>query len=161
MFNSDISSKNKSLVFVFLITFSRFEFALKNSIEFATSNKSGVKPNWDKFCNSLENLFNKSNSRDLSEAVDYLLNNPPKIQHLENNTIIWQDRIFDNTTSIMNQLNLHIRTIRNNLFHGGKINGKSEKELVRDFNLLNSAMIILNEWLTLNEKVKRLFLTNI
>ena len=59
------------------------------------------------------------------------------------------------------ELGLHIRTIRNNLFHGGKFKGIYQEDISRNYILLQSAMIILNEWLDLNEDVKTLFLEDI
>jgi hypothetical protein len=63
--------------------------------------------------------------------------------------------------SEINKLNLSIRDIRNNLFHGGKFNGNYQEDVSRNYILLKNSIIILDEWLSLNETVKQNFLTPI
>ena len=86
-----------------------------------------------------------------------MLSNPPKIQSISGSEIVWIDRQFQNNTPEICKLDQHIRDVRNNLFHGGKFNGVFEREISRNFKLLHSALIVLNEWLELDDDVKKLF----
>jgi len=159
--NESISIQGRNLVVDFFITFSRFECALKATILFANGNQKKVEPNWDRFTASIRNDFNPEKNEILKNAVHFLLSEPPRIQVLISNTLEWRNRLFDENTPVTNKLSLHIRDIRNNLFHGGKYNGNFEPEVSRNYKLIESAMIVLNEWLSLNEAVRANFLKEI
>lgn len=152
-----ISEEDRILIGNFFVMFSRFEFALKATIIFAGIRGSTVEANWDKFVRSIRDTFNKEKNKDVKNAVEFLVNHPPRIQSLSNNTIRWIDRPFQPNTPEITKLNLHIRDIRNNLFHGGKIHG-SYSDGLRNPRLLKSAMIVLEEWLELSEEVRNQFL---
>lgn len=141
----------------FFITFSRFEFALKASITYAHQNGNNLQPNWDAFSNSIEGTFDSGKSKELQEATNYILQHPPKKQRLNNGVIIWEDRIFNGNLSDVKKLDLYIRDIRNNLFHGSKFNGNYDPDTSRDIKLLNYALVILDEWVVLEPAVADLF----
>ena len=156
-----INPEGQLLVHNFFITFSRFECALKTTITYATVNKNKVEPNWDKFISDIKKDFDKTKSPELKSAVDFLLVNPPKIQSLEKNTLTWIDRVFPDNTPVIFKLSQHIRDIRNNLFHGGKFNGVYQQDISRNYKLINSALIVINELVVLNDSVCNDFLSDI
>lgn len=158
IFNASVTPDGRNLVFDFFITFSRFECALKNSIRYARINGLKVAADWTRFASSIQDTFDKTYSPELDAAVEYIINNPPKVQHLENNQLVWHHLEIENNTPLTTRLDLYIRTIRNNLFHGGKFNGVYEPDISRNYILISNAMIILNDWLRLNEVVRILFL---
>jgi hypothetical protein len=158
--NSTITSEGQNLINKFFIIFSRFECALKAS-NFTNVDNGKVSANWDTFVNSIRLSFNSERTIQLKESVDYLINNPPRIQIIDNAQLTWRDRIFQMGDSEINKLNLSIRDIRNNLFHGGKFNGNYQEDVSRNYILLKNSIIILDEWLSLNETVKQNFLTPI
>lgn len=156
-----ITPQGKEIIFKFFITFSRFECALKNTPTFRLVNNNSVRPNWDRFINSISDNFNKDRTRELLDAFDYLIANPPKRQQIINGQISWQIITLPPHTSMCIRLGIYIRTVRNNLFHGGKFVGSYEPDISRNYILINNCIIILDEWLSLNVDVKNHFLTRI
>lgn len=160
-YNQKITEEGRKLVGEFFITFSRFECALKATITYANGNQRKVEPNWDSFVASIRDSFDKTKNQELNDAVDFLLNSPPRIQSLNGGNITWRNRVFQDNEREINKLCLHIRDIRNNLFHGGKFNGVYQQDVSRNYKLINSAMIILNEWLELSADVQSYFLKDL
>ena len=158
--NETITIKGQNLIIEFFITFSRFECALKAS-NFYNENNGKVTANWDTFVNSIRDTFNNERTNEIKNAVDYLIQHPPKIQAIENSRLVWNDRNFNQNEPLVNRLCLSIRDIRNNLFHGGKFQGNYQEDVSRNYKLLNSSIVVLNEWLRLNNTVKDNFLNPI
>ena len=152
-----IPLEGRNLIFEFFITFSRFECALKSSIEFANGGESKVEPNWDRFISAIATDFARDADPDLNGAVEFILTDPPKVQALAHGALVWRSRTFSQPTQDIHKLCLHIRDIRNNLFHGGKFNGNYERDVSRNHKLITSALIILNDWLSKNAVVKANF----
>lgn len=140
-----------------MLTFARFECALKNSLTYVNASNNKVEANWDLFISNIRSSFDPEKNDEIRNAVTYLLTHPPKIQVRHNHALAWQDRHHPDNTPDINRLCQAIRDIRNNLMHGGKFHGHFEPEVSRNFILLNSSLIILNEWIDLSEPVKQLF----
>lgn len=104
----------------FLGVFSRMEYALKASIKYAFGNGKEVKANWDGFANDIGKQFSAIDDKEFKDAVDYLLNHPPRKQILENSILRFADQEIEKKQTTAQQTLLMIRTVRNNLFHGGK-----------------------------------------
>ncbi len=147
------------LIFKFFITFARLECALKNSSRFLKGDNTFSAANWDKFITTLDN-FDPNSTNDLRLATDYILNNPPKKQVIQDNQLIWIDSLVTQQ-SVVKQLNIYIRRIRNNLLHGGKFNGNYTPEVSKNYMLLKSAIIIMNYWINLDNEIKELFNTDV
>lgn len=150
------------LIVEFFITFSRFECALKNSITYADGVDMGkVNPAWDRFANAIAPTFDKKKTPELEQAVDYILAQPPMQQIIDRggHRLTWAARPQDPNQTI--ELGLCLRAIRNNLFHGGKFQGEMIPEVSRNHILLLSCLTIMNEWLTLEPNVERLFLEEV
>lgn len=156
LYNS-ITDEGLSLINEFFITFSRFECALKAS-GFHNENNGKVTANWDTFVASIREEFDSGRTDSLKSAVDYLTQHPPKVQAINGNSLVWNERNFDQNVPIVNRLCLSIRDIRNNLFHGGKFQGNYQEDVSRNYKLLKSSIVVLNEWLRLNNIVKDNFL---
>jgi len=145
----------------FFIVFARFESALKTAGFISTRNNK-VQANWDNFVSSIRCSFIYEENEKLSDAVNYILQHPPKKQTVDiNNRLVWEDRVFEENAPIINRLSLSIRDIRNNLFHGGKFSGNYQPDISRNRKLLENSLAILNEWLLLDENVKEKFLAPI
>ncbi|CAM3142941.1 hypothetical protein DRF59_12675 [Chryseobacterium flavum] len=97
----------------------------------------------------------------MEEAVNYLKNNPPKIQIFSDGNLEWKPRVRDINQPLINKLSLSIRDVRNNLFHGGKFNGNYKEDESRNYILLKSVIVVLQEWLSLNDTVKENFKNDI
>lgn len=160
-FRKQIESDEFDKIIEFYITFSRFECALKQSIEFANITGGKVEPNWDVFVSRIRLLFNSSSSSLLKSSVQYLLKNPPKKQAINDSTIQWADNLASETSPEINKLLYYIKNVRNNLFHGGKFNGNFSEDESRNHRLINSCLVVLNNWLELHQGVKNLFLSPI
>jgi len=150
---SDLSPQ---LLQEFFVTFARFEYALKNSGFVAKGQELQkrllhvAKPDWNKFKRDVSAKFNKDSDPALSDACDYLLNNAPQTQVLwtENGTLVmgWETlpRGDENEAGYLLTL---VKTVRNNLFHGGKFSDLSFTELTdRNTRLLKSSILILEKY---------------
>lgn len=104
----------------FFLVFSRFEYALKAS----GFNKGDgpAQPNWSMFAAAVKNWVSSTRDQKVSEAIQFILREPPKKQFIEHGNIVWKDGCLS-TQSQSDALFQYIRRIRNNLFHGGKFNG--------------------------------------
>jgi hypothetical protein len=158
--NDTISEEGLMLMTEFFITFSRFECALKAS-SYVNSKNDKVTANWDRFLNSIQLVFDQGISEELNVAVEYLINNPPRIQTLNSGNVTWTDRVLQRNQPKINKLGQSIRDIRNNLFHGGKFNGIYQEDISRNYLLLKYSIIVLNDWLSHNNTVKQNFLAHI
>lgn len=156
--NETITVEGQNLINEFFVTFSRFECALKAS-GFAQGDAEKVNPNWDTFTASIRESFDiEARTESVNNAIDYLSNNPPRVQNYANGQLGWRARVFQPNEPLVNKLSLSIRDIRNNLFHGGKFNGNYQEDVSRNFILLNHSIEILNHWLKLSQPVKQKFL---
>lgn len=154
--NRSITIEGQIVMNEFFITFSRFEYALKSS-NFVNTDNGKVMANWDTFTQSISNSFNTEKNQTLKKAIEYLLDNPAKLQIIHNGQLGWENRVFQANTPLINKLSITIRDIRNNLFHGGKFNDNYEEDVSRNFLLLKYSITVLNEWLDLNINVKENF----
>jgi hypothetical protein len=157
-FNETISPEGQILINEFFIAFARFECALK-ATGFVRGNIEKVSANWDGFTSSISREFdNRIRTKQIQTAIDYLNENPPRIQNYIAGSLAWRDRVFPENDPLINRLSLSIRDVRNNLFHGGKFNGNYQEDFSRNYILLNSTITVLNYWLELNDTVRRNFL---
>jgi hypothetical protein len=155
--NNSLTSEGQELMTKFFVIFSRFECALKAS-NFANGDENKVSANWKGFISSIRHSFNVNRTPELRSAVDYLIQYPPKIQNYIDGHLGWRDRVFHENNTDIEKLSLSIRDIRNNLFHGGKFDGNYQEDVSRNYILLESSILIINEWLSLNATVESNFL---
>jgi hypothetical protein len=149
---------SKEVIYDFFITFSRFESALQNTTRFI-KNDTG-EANWDIFASSIRMTFKSGKSKQLKEAVNYILENPPKRIAEKDGRLVWEDSILGKKEPEAHKLNIYIRRIRNNVLHGGKFNGVYSPES-RNFRLINYALVVLNDWLDYDKEVRENFLKRI
>lgn len=141
------------LVIEFVATFSRLEYALK-STRFCSEVKTQA--DWDAFATEIDSSFTSLDCKELLDARDYLLTNPPRKQKKCNGELRFVEdsaRDYCNTR----QLIKYIKTVRNNLFHGGKYSPDGEKEARRNHQLVNSSLIILKNCYPILPDVKKSF----
>jgi hypothetical protein len=139
---------DRRLVYKFFVVFSLFEYALKQAGFLQAGDD--LKVNWLGFAQSIHNQFYPYSTREISTAVNYLLNFPPMKQINDNGNLVFraspQPRGFNDTQ----WLSVLICRVRNNLFHGGKF----EYDPVRDAQLLRHTLIILENWAQCNQNVE-------
>jgi hypothetical protein len=138
----------------FMATFSRMEHALK-STGYALGNEGKVEPAWDRFANEIHEQFDQLASEELVAAKNLLLNSPPRKQVLQNGQVIFQDQALDQNQRTTQQIIRFVRTVRNNLFHGGKFLPTGETEAGRNEALVRASLKIIKACIELNEEVKQ------
>lgn len=145
---------DRNIVFLFFISFSLFEKALKESGFYIIKRKEEVEADWSKFSREIEADFDAFLSShefpELEKAVEYIFTSPPNSQTVNKGVITFKrrERPADITNNVY--LSILIRRIRNNLFHGGKFTYDPD----HDTKLIESSMIILECWAHLNRNVE-------
>lgn len=101
--------------FKFFLRFARFEFALKEE-GFRRSDHHGVVlPDWTMFVARHEDAYIPC------ESARALLRYPPRVQRISDGGYLnWEELSLERVTSQLGAVVLVVKTIRNNLFHGGK-----------------------------------------
>ena len=111
-----------NLAFCFFKLFAQYEYALK-AMQYARSGAGGqAEPEWDRFSNEIGRLVLDEPNGELRDAINYLFDHPPKKQILKDGIISWQ--VVKTEERSPQILFSHIRRVRNNLYHGGKFNGR-------------------------------------
>ena len=136
-----------------LTTFARFEYALKAAG--FHKGEGTAEPNWRLFAESIPDLFEKPDDIALGEAIRYILDHPPKKQIVADGKLAWSDAAPD-TDLQLDRVLIYVRRVRNNLFHGGKFNGRwfapQRSEL-----LLRHSLTILRACLDASDTVRQAF----
>jgi len=153
---------DRRLAWEFFVFFSRFEYALKRHECYLLSGEGNAEANWNRYASDHNNRFNPTTTETLLAAVDYFRNRPPKKQLRKNGKMHWSDpQTYDEKEPLLIWLIRCVRTVRNNLFHGGKFPETPVSDPSRDRELLAHALIILNASLNLNPEVTRIFIEGI
>lgn len=137
--HQDIDEELKCLAFEFFYFFSRFEFALKENGRVCEGPRGVAQADWNSFVKELEGAY------ELCESAEAMLASPPDVQRVENDAYLdWRPLEFDGCRSDLARVVLAVKTVRNNLFHGGKHSaaGWDDPERVRF--LLQNGQQILN-----------------
>lgn len=149
------ASEDRKLAWAFFVFFSRMEYALKRSGYL--SGTADAQPNWDRFSSDHNLKFKPDGSEQLQTAVNYFLEQPPRKQVQENGEIHWKPQKYDRREPLLIWLLRMVRSVRNNLFHGGKFPLISIMEPSRDREVLLNSLVILQSSLTLDAEVQRQF----
>lgn len=138
----------------FLAVFSRMEYALK-ATDYASESEGRVTASWDKFANEVDEAFGHVADSGLVAAADYLLAHPPRKQVRKDGHLAFEDQIIDKNQRRTQQVLLMVRTVRNNLFHGGKHLPDGEREQGRNRTLVQHSVTVLRHCIELNERVRQ------
>jgi hypothetical protein len=134
-------------------TFTRMEYALKASGDFADGDANGISAAWDRFANTIDNAFCNVADKGFQAAVHFLLEEPARKQILNGFGPLFLD---PKQTKAQRTL-LVVRTVRNNVTHGGKIKPEGEKEVGRNERLVASSLTVLKHVAELHDKVSAKF----
>jgi hypothetical protein len=149
--------EDKDLIFRFFAVFSRFEYALKR--RGFLKKQEQAEADWDSYANQLRGQFATVKAPVFKTAWGYLTSEPPKKQIVNWNSLGWKATVRGNSESIESYLLRLVRTVRNNLFHGGKypypVGPMSDAG--RDRRLIESALVVLEECLRLSPNVRQAF----
>jgi hypothetical protein len=135
----------KELALGFLGVFSRFEYALKRA-GYVKDKRTHVSPDWVTFGKDLAAL-DPAALTSVSASCPYLLANPPKKQVLRLGALDWE--ALPKEKSQIEDILASIRTVRNNLFHGGKFPTGPVEEPLRDKQLITECLAALQTLLQL------------
>jgi hypothetical protein len=132
----------KDLAFSFFYRFARFEFALKDNGKVKASGFHKIaEPDWNAFVKEFHGMYLPS------EAAKELLDSPPDVQRYKNgNTWEWEPLILNAVDSDLSRTVLVVKTVRNNLFHGGKHHAKGWDEPDRVRFLLSRGIEVLDSF---------------
>lgn len=142
MLASMAQDQDKAIASFFKL-FSQFEYCLKITGFFTTGRSNEAKPDWTEFAKTLKHQIVDSTDPAVQEAVKYVLENPPKKQIIQGKVLDWCEA-EPNTDSKNDLILIYVRRVRNNLFHGGKFNGRFFNP-DRSFDLLRHSESILLE----------------
>ena len=148
-----LPTANKKRVWLFFLSFLRFEYALKSS-GFAVGSAKGVRPAWDRFASKYCDHFDPGSNARLKAACDYFASHPPKKQILDGSSLRFVDCHSRGNEPLLCWLVAMIRRVRNNLFHGGK----AIPDPARDLPLINHSLVILEAFLELDVNVRQHFM---
>jgi len=115
MHKDGIDNELKNLAFEFFHRFSRFEFALKENGKVQSGPRGVAQADWGAFTRAYEADYQ------LSDCAKELLGSPPDVQKVRDRRLVeWAPLNIDDGKSELSNLVLVVKTVRNNLFHGGK-----------------------------------------
>ncbi|MBA4090236.1 MAG: hypothetical protein C0494_06550 [Sphingobium sp.] len=146
MRRDDIDQDLRNLAFDFFYWFSRFEFALKEK-RFLKKEAIGARaePDWDKFVQKHRAAYV------LSPAGKALLGEKPRRQIVGDPDHGFEDVPFSPNTADLDKVAAYAKTVRNNLFHGGKHGHDQWDDPVRMRRLLELTITVLGELAALGE----------
>jgi hypothetical protein len=142
----DLLNVPRELTLEFLASFARFEFALKKA-GYAVGDDTKVMPDWDSFARDVAQL-DAALLAQILKTCQYLQQHPPKKQVLRNGALFWVDRQGTSGSTIGDVL-LSVRTVRNNVCHGGKFPDGVVIEPLRDEALIRDCVAVLDGLLDL------------
>ncbi|HOZ25707.1 MAG TPA: hypothetical protein PK080_00015 [Hyphomonadaceae bacterium] len=147
----------RALACEFLAIFSRMEYALKATPPYVAGDENRAEALWDRFANAIDAAFGAIPQDDAEfwEAVNFLLSYPPRKQVLRDGALTFKDQVIDTNQKQAQQTLLMVRTIRNNLFHGGKHYPDGEQEPGRSERLVRLSLCILKHVVALDEAVRQ------
>ncbi|RCU45687.1 hypothetical protein DU002_14600 [Corallincola holothuriorum] len=141
MRKEDIDHQLRELAFDFFYWFSRFEFALKEN-KFLKCNEQGknAEPGWDSLVEFLAEGFEHT-----AETSELLQLNPKRQKVGAHSELEWKDVGFDDCKSELCRVVRLLKTVRNNLFHGGKHGAEGWDNPERTERLLRVGKSILDQ----------------
>ncbi|PKM29502.1 MAG: hypothetical protein CVV07_10430 [Gammaproteobacteria bacterium HGW-Gammaproteobacteria-11] len=140
MRREDIHDELKDIAFDFFYWFSRFEFALKeNKLLKRNDIGENAEPGWDAFIERYAGDFKHSKqTRELLEL------NPKRQKVGPNSAVEWKEVDMGDCRSDLCRVVRLLKTVRNNLFHGGKHGADGWDDPDRTKKLLSNGKVILD-----------------
>lgn len=117
-----MSAELDQLAFRFFKLFAQYEYALKVMGYGRAVKRNVAEADWDRFAKEIGVFLIKDESRPVVAARRYLFEMPPKRQVWIDGRVAWE--VVPNKERSAQILFALIRRVRNNLYHGGKFNGR-------------------------------------
>ena len=151
------SDLERALLLDFFMLFSRFECALKRARYVRSiDNRSSAGADWDEFAEVASAAWNKGPGPTLL-ATTTLCSNPPSRQIVTSDKTITWKVVPPVKPSDLHAVLATVRRVRNNLFHGGKYGSGPVKDPARDRSLVDAALCVLKECVSLSSAVEKQF----
>ena len=153
-------SEDRLLAIQFFLFFSRFEYALKclNRIKVG-KNSNLPSADWDGYARSRESVWlNAKENEEFQEALAFLDAAPPRMQAFSDGRLKWVANSHAGDLPSLIKVLFYVRTVRNNLFHGSKLDSAKRTEMSRDRELLKRCITILSVCLDGDKELREMFL---
>lgn len=134
----DFDGDLRAACFEFFFWFSRFEYALKVSGSVKAGRYGEAQVNWQEFVNKHAAKYAPT------DEARALIKSPPKWQTYTNGECAWEDVDLEREKTELGKVLLVVKTIRNNLFHGGKASQKDWDNPTRNLFLLQNGKAVLD-----------------
>jgi hypothetical protein len=146
-----MSAELDQIAFRFFKLFAQYEYALK-AMGFGSAGSNGqAEPAWDQFANEVGIKIMTVTDEPVAAARCYILEQPPKRQVWVGGAAAWEP-VANNDKSVQTLFG-HIRRVRNNLYHGGKFNGRwIDPDRSRE--LIDKSILILVTLLELDDRLR-------
>ena len=142
-----------ALAFDFFREFARCEYCLK-AVGLRKKGRD-AKASWGAFAGEVREVLETPKSAEMKAAVEYYLAKPPKKQIVENGFLDWDMKLPDHKHQAELILRL-VGSVRNNLFHGGKFNGRWF-EPQRSEELLTYGLVVLRACIEAHPRVREAY----
>ena len=141
MRHEDITDPLRSLAFDFFFYFSRFEFALKEARHLKSEEpNAAAEADWTRYTRAFEAQYV------LSAQGQALIEAQPQKQIVgANGDLVFRPLTFSPRASDLEKVTRLAKTVRNNLFHGGKHGAEGWDDPKRTEHLLNVAKAALDD----------------
>ncbi len=120
---------------------------------FADGGATEVSAAWDRFANHIDVALQETKAPDVRDALDFLLASPAQKQVIGG----FGPLALDPNQTRTQRTFLIIRTVRNNIVHGGKIEPEGESEKGRNEKLVASSLVVLLHAVELHRDVRKKF----
>jgi hypothetical protein len=144
-FPNDLRAK----CFEFFYWFSRFEFALKENLYVKKGPNGIAAPNWERFERDFATRYV------VDEAAKDIFKHPPQRQmYVPPSAYDWRETTLSKKQTDLGKAILVVKTIRNNLFHGGKHDQKDWDDPDRNLFLLSRGIEVLDSFAALDAVIE-------
>lgn len=141
MRKEDVAADLSRLAFDFFYWFSRFEFALKENAYLRNHTPgANAEPGWEEFVERWQTQYIVS-----PEGLALMVAKPERQVVTDHDQLQWKEVGLADCKSDLARVVRLLKTIRNNLFHGGKHGGAGWDDPKRTTLLLSSGKAVLNE----------------
>jgi hypothetical protein len=135
---------DRDLILCFFWKFSVFECALKREGFLRKGYSDAALPNWNKFAECIRGRFKEVRIGGFEEAVSDLIKASPRQQVVRDGKLRWKSLRKKPKESSEGFVLRLLKTVRNNLFHGGKYPDDDIEEVARNKAILKAAMAVLD-----------------
>lgn len=130
-----------NISFRFFRLFAHYEWALKQMGYGKAARNGTAEANWDKFAKDFGGALMESEDQHVVEAREYILAIPPKREMWVNGRTSWEASPAERRCA--RTLFIHIRRVRNNLYHGGKFYDGHWFDEERSVELIKRSLLLL------------------